>query len=618
MKERAQKAESKAAVLLPAALIAIVSFTVYSNAISSGFIYDDHSQVLKNYLIRDIRNIPELFLKSVWTFEGAPPTSNYYRPLVNVLYMFNYYLFGLHAWGFHLLNILFHAGNSVLVFLLVSNLRAGNPVIERTVKPAPALSSTFLSAPVISGLLFAVHPIHVEAVTWIAGLADVSFAFFFLLSFYLYLRSQDHYGWKYAFSVLSFLLSVLCKEPALTLPIIMMANDWAYRRASLFSAACVKRYVPYIVVMGLFVAVRYFVLGGLTPLKRFKQLDAFDQALNVFPLFTRYLRMLFFPTNLNFWPVFHPVTSLFSMDAAVSVGVTALYIALMILAFRKNKTLFLGLVVVLVPLMPAFYLKGLIGKPIADRYLYLPSAGYGMLLAVLFSWVRDRMPGITNRVILVFALLLGVYSVATLERNTVWRDEYSLFADTVGKSPNSTVPHLEFGNALLARGQFDEAIEQFRIVVQMEPLLFMVYYHLGLAFAAEDRLYEAVEQYQIALRLEPNLPEIHEDLGRAYARAGFNDAAINEFKISVALGPSASRFNLLGVAYARKSQMDRAVENFNMAASLDPSCAAYRRNLDAALDMKNSPGLKKDSQGNTPFDYEPRYLTNTELFSFAW
>ena len=186
------------------------------------------------------------------------------------------------------------------------------------------------------------------------------------------------------------------------------------------------------------------------------------------------------------------------------------------------------------------------------------------------------------------------------------------------KSPNSTVPHLEFGNALLARGQFDEAIEQFRIVVQMEPLLFMVYYHLGLAFAAEDRLYEAVEQYQIALRLEPNLPEIHEDLGRAYARAGFNDAAINEFKISVALGPSASRFNLLGVAYARKSQIDRAVENFDMAASLDPSCAAYRRNLDAALDMKNSPGLKKDSQGNTPFDYEPRYLTNTELFSFAW
>ncbi len=110
------------AVFLPVLIIAFVAFAVYANALQNGFIYDDHSQILKNHLIRDIRNIPEIFRRSAWTFEGAPPTSNYYRPMLNILYMFTYYISGLKPWGYHLVNILFHAANSVLVFLVASKL----------------------------------------------------------------------------------------------------------------------------------------------------------------------------------------------------------------------------------------------------------------------------------------------------------------------------------------------------------------------------------------------------------------------------------------------------------------------------------------------------------------
>ena len=108
--------------LLAVVIIIFVSFAVYANALQNGFIYDDHSQILKNHLIRDIRNVPEIFRRSAWTFEEAPPTSNYYRPMLNLFYMVVYYAFGLKAWGYHLLNILFHAGNSVLVFLVAARL----------------------------------------------------------------------------------------------------------------------------------------------------------------------------------------------------------------------------------------------------------------------------------------------------------------------------------------------------------------------------------------------------------------------------------------------------------------------------------------------------------------
>jgi tetratricopeptide (TPR) repeat protein len=154
--------------------------------------------------------------------------------------------------------------------------------------------------------------------------------------------------------------------------------------------------------------------------------------------------------------------------------------------------------------------------------------------------------------------------------------------------------------------------------MKMEPRLYVIYHHLGLALAAKDRLQEAVEQYHIALRINPNRPDIHEDLGRAYAKAGFNDAAIREFEIVLALRPSASRFNLLGVAYARKGEIDKAIENFKMAIYLDASRTDYGRNLAAALEMMNASEQKKDYQGSSPFEYEPKFLTNAELFSFAW
>ena len=106
----------KTAGVLPVIFIMLVCVIVYARALSGGFIYDDNQQVLKNPLIRDLRHIPEIFLRSAWTFEGAPETSNYYRPLQNLLYLCTYYIFGLQAWGFHVVNVLFHTANALLVF----------------------------------------------------------------------------------------------------------------------------------------------------------------------------------------------------------------------------------------------------------------------------------------------------------------------------------------------------------------------------------------------------------------------------------------------------------------------------------------------------------------------
>lgn len=613
------------AVMVPILIIAIVSFAVYANALGNGFIYDDHSQILKNHLIRDIRNVPEIFRRSAWTFEGAPPTSNYYRPMLNLFYMAVYYFFGFKAWGYHLLNILFHAGNSVLVFLVASRLlgtsehKVKAKVQEKTCPlSASLLTSTFLSPPLVAGLLFATHPVHTEAVTWIGGLPDVSFAFFYLLSFYLYLHFGENYGWQYLFSVISFLLSTLCKEPALTLPAILIAYDYAFRKTKVWSLDNLKRYAPYVLVTCGYFIVRFSVLGGFAPLKRLGKLGAFEYIINIFPVFSRYLYKLLFPMHLNFWPVYDPVTSLFSADGMISLSVTAVFIGCIITALKRNNVVFLCLLLIAAPLAPALYLKGVIGKLFAERYLYLPSFGFVMLIALLFSRVKEQKRAATSMLAIIITLLISVYSLGTIARNSVWKDDYTLFEDTVRKSPNSVVPRLEYGNALLSRDRFDEAIEQYREAIKMEPMLYVIYHHLGLAFAGKNEPYQAIQQLKIALALNPDSPRIHTDLGRTYLRAGFRSEAIQELLIAVKLEPTAAHHNLLGIAYVQTGEIDKAVEEFRTANFLDPPQAAYSRNLTEALEIQQAGPHTYDQNTDTSRKFEENPEKGQDIFRFAW
>ena len=202
------------------AILFIISIGVYLNALPNEFVYDDKYQVLENHWIRDAKYIPEIFLTNVWAFVGEENLSNYYRPLMHIIYMINYHIFGFKPWGFHLTNILLHGGVSVLLFLLLSVLINQSHDLNSKFHPEQVgtnskskikkskgrtdlvrpksqfskpksqilnLKSQILSAPFIAALLFAAHPIHTEAVTWIGGIPELSFTLFYLLSFYLYI-----------------------------------------------------------------------------------------------------------------------------------------------------------------------------------------------------------------------------------------------------------------------------------------------------------------------------------------------------------------------------------------------------------------------------------------------
>jgi tetratricopeptide (TPR) repeat protein len=553
-------------------ILLLVSFIAYFNALFDGFVYDDISQVLRNPWIKDIRYIPNIFTSSVWSFKSAETISNYYRPMMHMIYMFNYYTFGPRPWGFHLVNILFHSGVCVLVFIIISTLlkqsRRKSPTSSLT---AGEKYSGVFSVPFIAALLFAVHPVHTEAVTWIAGLPDLSFTFFYLLSFYLYIKYGSEFKTGYLLSVASFFLAALSKEPALTLPIILVAYDYVLRRGEGNLLHYVKRYIPYLAVGTIYYILRIHALGGLAPEVRHPELTGYQYVINVFPLFTKYLEKLLLPVNLNAFYVLHPISSLLGMKGMLSLVVTAVFIVICIISLIKKKgVVFLGLLFVLIPLLPVLYIPVVGENTFTDRYLYLPSFGFVVIAALLAVAAANRMRS-TKVIAVALSLVMAVYCIGTIKRNMIWKDDYTLFTDTLRKSPDSYVPHDHLGKVFLDRGLIDKAYEQYSLSLSLNPINPSALNNLGNCLAKKGMIDEAIARYQFALRIKPNNVSSLLNLGLAYQKKGWLDRAIEQFKSVTQIQPDFSdAYVALGMAYEKKWGMDKAAEQYQVALSLDP------------------------------------------------
>jgi hypothetical protein len=324
-------------------IIIALSLAVYSNALLNGLVYDDLAQVVENRWLRDLSYLREVFAKGVWGFSGDEQ-SNYYRPLMHVSYMLTYAVFGLRPWAFHLVNILLHAAVSVLVFFSALKL-AKSAQLSATIAP-----------PLLAALLFAAHPIHTEAVTWVAGIPELSFAFFYLWSFYLYMQAAEedsqHPGLLVLLSLISFFLSTLSKETALTLPIVLVAYDFSFRKGSFEPLLSLKRYLPYALVAAAYFAIRTEVLGGFAHMKRHAELSNYEYFINVFPLISRYLEKLVLPLNLNVFYEFHPIHSILQAEGIVSLAVTCAFLLFVVLSYRKHKLAFFSASFIVIPLLP--------------------------------------------------------------------------------------------------------------------------------------------------------------------------------------------------------------------------------------------------------------------------
>lgn len=561
------------------ALIILVTLSVYSNSISNGFVFDDNIQIIGNRWITDIKYLPEIFSTNVAGFNNEYATS-YYRPLMYVIYLINFYLFGLNPIGFHFVNVLFHCLVCILVFLFAKIF---------FFNPSDPNNKKYVLMPLMSTILFATHPIHTEPVVWVSAIPELSFTFFYLLSFYLYIVSTENDLYLkvnlYTLSLLSFYLSTLCKEPALTLPIIIIIYDYLFRKTLFKIHKISKLYIPYIFIILIYLLLRYNAIGGIAPSVKHK-LTLYQNIINIFPLFFEYIKKLFFPINLSAFYIFTPISSIFSKTGIISLLFMSLYILILAIAFKKNRRLFFCLCLLFFPILPALYIPGLSENAFADRQLYLPSLGFVFGITIILFRLKYSIPKGKNIIITLFIVLAVTYSFATFNRNKVWKDEYSLWKDVVTKTPESATAHGHYGYALYSKGLINEAIKHYLISIDINPNLLDTHLNLGTAYAVQKYHDKAIEEYRKALAINNRSIHVHLNLGLAYIEKGWIDKAIEEYNFVLRIDPYSSKaYFYLGNVYGNAGLFYEAIKYYDISLRLDPTDQSVSYNRDKAISM---------------------------------
>jgi hypothetical protein len=582
--------EARVRTRLAVALLLAACALVYANALWNSFVFDDVQLVKENDAIRSIGSLPEILTGNLWGVLGR--ASNYYRPLPPLLYMVTYALFGLAPWAFHLLNIVLHAGASVLVFLIASRWPRGAGRDADTLVPA-----------LLAALVFAVHPLHTEAVTWIAGIMDVSCTFFALLSFYCAIRAPDAplLAGSRMLSLVAFFLATLCKEPALLLPALIFA--WDYRSpgpASRSLAVAARRSLPYLAVAGLYLAMRALALRGLAPLTREETGVGVTQTLiNVPPLFALYLAKLLLPLRQNVLYHVPPVASLGEPRALFGLLVVIAFAAAAWWAWRRRDPLLVALAFLALPLAPALYLPGLTQKPVnafAERYAYLASVGLVLLVAAGLRWAsryRRTYAGAVGGV----AVVIVIFAVLTVQRNTVWRDSLTLWSDSVGKSPRSAFAHENLGYALYYAGRPDEGARELRTALALDPGIPRRIVSNGIAYSRKGLFKKAILEFSTALMFDPDMLDAHYNLGLALQEIGSLDAAVAHYERALAIEPRFLEAHVnAGIAQAERGNLDEAISHFEAAVDLAPGDLAARHNLARAYAAKGLPAQAEEQR----------------------
>ncbi len=512
--------------LLPTLVVvaaATVAFT-YAPALDARAItFDDDEYLLENHLVQNPSwNSTRRFLVEV--FEPST-VHGYYQPLTMISLMLDYALGGRanHLKPFHRTSLALHVVNTVLVVVFLYQLFG------------------HLWAAAMAGLVFGVHPLGIESNPWVAERKTLLAAFFALSSLVFYVRFARSRGWAaYGASLLTFLLSLLSKPSATPLPVLLLLLDfWPLRR---LGRRALWEKLPFFLVAavgGYVTLVSQHQTYGTTPLYRESPLGAL---LVVAHNIVFYLQKLAWPGELSWY---YPYPQPFTLaHPAVLKGVvgTILLLAALLISLRWTRALATSWLFLFVALLPAIGLISFFGLIAADRFIYLPSVGLLIALAWILSKASSSGTSFPNRLGgLVFAAV-GFWTAAlafsTHRQLGFWKDSESLSRRMTTLVPDASVPRVGLGNALLAAGRLDEALNEYQEAVRLDPRNYNAHTVLGAALTQAGRTDEAIRAYTEALRLEPNDPRALNNLGGALTRRGRHDEAIEHFREALRAWPN--------------------------------------------------------------------------------
>jgi tetratricopeptide (TPR) repeat protein len=499
-------------------------------------VYDDGLYITDNQHVRAGLNIENIF----WAFSNT--CSSNWHPLTWISHMLDVQLYGMNPGSHHMTNVLFHIVNSMLLFI----------VFKR-------MTGRIWQSGLIA-VLFALHPLHVESVAWVAERKDVLSTFFWMLTMYSYVLYAEYPGIKRYLSVLLFfLLGLMAKPMLVTLPFVLLLLDyWPLRRFqfsqsgddNINSNRCSDA------IKLIYEKTPFFALSVASSIITFLaqknegtvgSLESFPIAVrfsNAFVSYVKYIVKLIWPFHLS---VFYPHPG--KLPGWQVAGACILLIAISLIAIRASKKqpwFAVGWIWYIGTLIPVIGIVQVGLQAMADRYTYVPLIG----LFIIIAWgVPELITELHHKWLaftIVAAIILSTLMAATWLQVGYWANSITLFKHALDVTNNSYLAHNAFGNALTIQGKLDEAVIHYSEAIRIRPIYANAHYNMGHTQAKQGYRREAIEHFRKAIQIKPDYAEAHNYLGYELAHLGKSKEAIEHFHKALQIKPdyAAAHYNL--------------------------------------------------------------------------
>jgi len=565
--------EKNGSVLLPRPLTALLIlvffflavFMVFGSSLGNKFVsWDDQSLIVDNPVVNEVN-----FKTIGKAFTSYDP--ELYIPLTFVSYQIDHLIGGENPLVFHLHNLVLHTLNSVLVAWFVWIL-LGNGYIA-----------------LACGLLFALHPLNVEAAVWASARKDVLSTFFFLASilFYLFWREKRR-NWIFMASLFLFFLGLLAKVSVIMLPLVLLLID-AYFEENKLTLRAVTGKIPFFVLSVVFGIV---ALSGkqenLVKSTMFEKIIMATRSTVFYPL------KFVMPSGLSPLYPFTGTITLSSPEFYLPFVIVILCLVLALFLWHRAREISFGILFYFLTLIPSFfnYLKGGNVYIASDRYAYIPIIGFIFLLGTVVYRLLSSAGTVRvlnrRRLVLSATCIVVLISagIASAGQAAVWENSETLYRHVIEYYPNARGAHNNLGMELYLSDRFPEAISEFKIALDIQPdprimvNLADAYFHSGLTD-------EAFSEYSLAVKLGPDLPDGYYGIGNIYAKQGKLPDAVAQYQKALEINPKfINALNNLGGVYIQLKQWDNAIDTLERTVALKPDFVEAYYNLAGAYQQK--------------------------------
>jgi len=579
---------NKRIILKAILLVVILAVTVVSYSRIFGL---DFQRIWGDDLYLLNERIQDFSLNNIVSYFTGFFAGNYH-PLTTLSFAINYQIFGLNPTVFHVENLIVHLVNIILVFFLINKLTKN------------------LEIAVIVALFFGIHPMHVESVSWISGRKDLIYSLFFLISLLAYYQyiSKELKRKFYFLSLIMFLLSLLSKSMAVTLPIVLLIIDYYHNR--IFTKRTLLEKLPFFalsIIFGIIAIVGHESADAAEIVSKYSFGDRFF--LISYGILS-YIVMLFYPLRqfsqsaIHYYP--EKIDSLFPIEYYIAPAIL-LVIILLILVFRRyRKGLLFGFLFFLITISVVLQLIQIDNSIISERYTYLPYIGLFFILAYIYNQLANKTKyrRILKPVLIIILLGLGVtFAIKTSIRNKVWKDSITLFGNVARRYPDKGEPLCMKGiarykvkdvrgsvldlkaalyndpyliDASFYRGMgrhdlslYEPALADFNIVIAYDSLYTKAYQNRGATYIAMEQYQEAINDLDKAISLDPEYIEAYKNRSVAKYKLGLHGDALNDIDKAIKMKPDyGEAYYYRGLIHQKMEKSEDACSDWKKSDSL--------------------------------------------------